>query len=123
MISRLEILKGQECPPELEENLSNLLIALNKFRTIYGIPMITTSGYRDPNHNADIGGAPHSAHCLCLAADFSDPDPHPLRWFCLKNQNILVQCGLFMEAPTSDEDSHVHLTIRSPQSGNIVFQA
>lgn len=124
MILRDEILKTQECPPELEENLSNLLFALNQFRVIYGLPMIVTRGYSTSEHNATIpGAAKDSAHLYCMAADFYDPTPHDLRWFCLKNQNILAQCGLYMEAPTSGDDPHVHLTTRPPASGNRVFIA
>lgn len=110
MISIEEILKGQTCPPTLEDNLNKLLIALNKFRTLYNVPMIVTSGFRTLEHNADIGGAPHSAHCLCMAADFYDPDPYSIRNFA--TEAVLEECGLYREAPLTAKDDHVHLQIR-----------
>lgn len=109
-IERDEILKTQTCPPALEGNLSKLLVALNKFRSLYGIPMIVTSGYRTPDHNASVGGAKNSAHCLCMAADFSDKDRSLCNWI-LANESILEQCGLWMEDPDSTT-TWVHLQIR-----------
>lgn len=74
MIEREEILKGQTIDASLEGNLEKLLKALNKFRAVWGKPMIVTSGYRSPAHNALVGGAKRSNHMKCLAADFADPD-------------------------------------------------
>jgi uncharacterized protein YcbK (DUF882 family) len=35
----------------------------------YGRPVVVTSGFRDPGHNRLVGGARHSLHTLCAAAD------------------------------------------------------
>lgn len=35
----------------------------------YGRPVVVTSGYRNPSHNRLVGGARHSLHTLCAAAD------------------------------------------------------
>lgn len=110
MISAEEILRGKECPPTLVNNLQQLLSALNQFRSVYGKPMIVTSGYRTPEHNASVGGAPNSAHIFCMAADFSDPD-RKLAEFCLANLDLLEKCGLYMEDP-SFTPNWVHLQIR-----------
>jgi hypothetical protein len=110
MISRDEILKGQSCPQSLESNLQGLLIALNKFRDVWGQPMIVNSGYRDPQHNAAIGGARSSAHMFCQAADFRDLD-RTLTHYCQTNLAILEQCGLWMEDP-SYTPTWVHLQSR-----------
>ena len=40
----------------------NALDALQALRTIVGAPLIITSAYRDPIHNALVGGAPLSRH-------------------------------------------------------------
>lgn len=117
-ITREEILKGQDCPPALEPSLAKLLFALNTFRANYSYPMIVTSGYRSPEHNEAIRGAPESAHCLCMAADFSDPSPHPIRQFA--TEEILEASGLYMEAAVGDSDPHVHLQIRPTL--NRIFQ-
>lgn len=45
--------------------------ALQRLRDILGRPVILTSAYRCPAHNAMIGGAPLSAHKLGIAFDIS----------------------------------------------------
>lgn len=114
MISRDEILKGQECPADLSSNLDQLLLALNQFRTIYDIPMFVTSGYRTLEHNAAIGGSKNSAHLYCMAADFEDKS-RLLRDFCLANIPLLESCGLWMESPDATP-TWIHLQIRPAHS-------
>ena len=64
-----------------------LIDALERIRTHYGVPVNINSGYRCPTHNANVGGAPNSLHLQGKAADFwmkgvspaqvySDIDPH-----------------------------------------------
>ena len=48
--------------PRLVELVQNI-------RTHFGRPLIITSGYRTPRHNAAIGGAAHSQHLYGRAAD------------------------------------------------------
>jgi zinc D-Ala-D-Ala carboxypeptidase len=110
MITKEEILKGQSCPAEYQDNLKKLLEALNMFRAVYGKPMVVSSGYRIPEHNQLIGGAKNSAHCFCEAADFSD-NSQSLRSYCLANLAILESCGLWMEDP-AHTPTWVHLQIR-----------
>lgn len=98
MITRDEVMRGQACPAEYEENLEKLLLALNKFRAVYGKPMIVTSGYRSTAHNSKVGGKARSAHLSCQAADFADRDGG-LANFCLENIGLLESCGLWMEDP------------------------
>ena len=47
-----------------------LLEVLEDIREFSGIPIIITSGYRCPEHNAASGGKPNSAHLTGEAADF-----------------------------------------------------
>jgi uncharacterized protein YcbK (DUF882 family) len=46
-----------------------LVNMLKQVENHYGRPVVVTSGYRDPNHNRQVGGAQHSMHTLCAAAD------------------------------------------------------
>ena len=100
MISRDEVLMGRDVEfpltPELEANLSKLLEAVNKLRTLYGKPMIVNSGYRPGHYNTDAGGAPNSAHQLCEAIDIKDEDGEVKKWITVE---ILEQCGLYQEDP------------------------
>ena len=113
-IQRNELLMGrdQQFPlsPELETNLSKLLSALNRFRTIYGKPMNVSSGYRPGHFNTDAGGAKNSTHLVCMACDFHDADGSLDQW-CLDHLDVLEECGLYLESP---DHTHgwCHLQIR-----------
>lgn len=123
MIDSKEVLgdnKLESLTPELQANLADLLVKLNKFRTEYGIPMIVNSGYRTPEHNAAIGGAKDSAHCHCQAADFADKDG-ALKAFIAKDPDVLVRCDLYQEDPASTP-TWVHLQSRVIKSGHRVFK-
>lgn len=103
-ITRAEVLMGRDSEypltVQMEENLSELLRALNRFRAVYGKPMTVTSGYRPGRFNVKAGGAPNSTHLDCRACDFADPDGQ-LDDFCTKNVQVLEQCGLYLEHPDS----------------------
>lgn len=124
LVTRDEILSGQEqkhpLSSTMEGNLLRLLAALNKLRLTYGKPMIVSSGYRPPEHNKKVGGAPNSCHLTCEAADFRDKDGELKKW-CMDNLQVLADCGLYMEDPLSTP-TWCHLQIRMPVSGRRVFK-
>ena len=100
MISRDEILMGRdkEYPlnESLENNLNILLERLNKFREIYGTPMVVSSGYRPGKYNEIAHGAKNSAHLTCEACDFKDNDGELKKWI-LSHVDVLYKCDLYME--------------------------
>lgn len=104
--------------PALERNLEALLVALNHFRDTYGVPMVVSSGYRPGYYNVQAGGAPLSAHRVCMACDFVDVDGTMKAWIA-DHLEILTTCGLWMESPISTP-TWVHLDIR-PRGANHVF--
>jgi len=112
MIARNEILMGRDVQypltQELEDNLSKLLEAVNKLRTLYGKPMYVNSGYRPGHYNSDAGGALNSAHQLCEAVDFKDDDNALKNWITVE---ILEQCGLYQESPASTP-TWLHVQVR-----------
>ncbi len=97
-----------------------LLNALNRLRDAYGKSMIVTSGWRPGHFNALAGGSKNSAHMSCEACDFSDQSGDLAKW-CLHYQDVLADCGLYMEHPDNTK-GWVHLQTRRPGSGNRVFR-
>lgn len=55
--------------PEALANLPKLCIQLEVLREVMGAPIRVISGYRDPRHNEDVGGAQRSQHLHGRAAD------------------------------------------------------
>jgi hypothetical protein len=52
------------------------MFKLDRAREYFGAPITITSGYRSPEHNAEIGGVKDSAHTKGMAADLRRPaDP------------------------------------------------
>src|ERR1043165_8592753 len=102
MITRQEVLmdRDQLAPldAKLEMNLTALLHALNQLRTLYGKPMIVTSGYRPFAVNLKYGGAKRSNHMKCLACDFRDDDGSLDQW-CIDHLKDLERFGLYLEDP------------------------
>ena len=54
-----------------------LLERLQELRNTLGRPAIINSGYRNPAHNAAVGGSPTSYHLRGMAADIRVPGISP----------------------------------------------
>src|SRR5690554_132558 len=50
-----------------------LRFAIAAIENRIGRKAVFSSGYRDPNHNGDVGGADNSYHMKCMAADIFFP--------------------------------------------------
>lgn len=104
-------------PEQYKQNAMELLRKVNIVRNAYGQPMIVTSGYRNPMHNAEIGGATNSAHTRGMAVDFRDRNGALSNWL-LNNLQLLKDIGLFMENPMYTR-GWVHLDM--VERKNVVF--
>ena len=73
-----------------------LRLAILDFEGHFGRKIVMSSGYRDPFHNADVGGADNSYHTKCMAADFYIPgvDKRKLIAFALRN-NLVGGLGCY----------------------------
>ena len=61
---------GADFPEAVEHAIVyQLAPVLDVIREHVGEPLLVTSGYRSPVHNARVGGAPRSWHLTGLAAD------------------------------------------------------
>ncbi|MEQ1769868.1 MAG: D-Ala-D-Ala carboxypeptidase family metallohydrolase [Devosia sp.] len=50
-----------------------LRLLILKFESYFGGKIVMSSGYRDPSHNASVGGVDNSFHMKCMAADIFIP--------------------------------------------------
>jgi len=61
-------------PDEFRHNARNVCLELEKIRRLCGAkPLTVTRIYSTPQHNAAVGGAPHSHHLYANAADILPP--------------------------------------------------
>lgn len=123
MLTRQDILMGREknnpLTKQMEKNLNWLLVAISALLEKYNKKVKVSSGYRPPGINQNVGGASNSPHMTCEAVDISDPN-REFANFCLDNLELLESIGLYMEDPRWTP-TWVHLQIRKPQSGKLVF--
>jgi len=59
---------------DIIDNLVNLTKAVERYRVQLGRPLKVTSGYRPPDINAAVGGAPGSLHLYGKAMDIYCPE-------------------------------------------------
>jgi len=63
---------GTKVPTEFIPNAQEVANNLQVLRDHLSVPVsITGSGYRTPSHNKKVGGAKHSQHLTCSAADIN----------------------------------------------------
>jgi uncharacterized protein YcbK (DUF882 family) len=60
---------GTPVPSCLFDNVAELARNLQVLRDEVKAPIVINSGYRTPEHNASVGGKPHSMHLTAMAAD------------------------------------------------------
>ena len=71
-------------PARVEATLRNVLIpAMQRVRDLLGVPVVIKSGYRSPELNSAVRGAPSSQHVTGHAADFIAPGFGSPRAVCL----------------------------------------
>ncbi len=113
-------------PPVLQSNAHTLAERITALEAAIGQCQQLTSGYRRLSDNLAAGGASHSLHMECAAADLADPDGALWQW-CLENMHVLNKIGLWVEHPnwthsrTDPAKRWVHFQIFAPHSGNRVF--
>ena len=132
MISMNELLSNQarlgDLPNDVQNNLNDLLVKINKVRLAYGKPMIVTSGLRTTKHHLEIyarkGIYPpkvpmKSNHLSGRAVDFSDSDGKLKAWV-KDNIKLIEEIGLWLE-DFSATKTWCHFQINPPKSGKRFF--
>lgn len=133
MISMKEILKNvklEDLPVEHQNNLYILHERINKIRSLYGKPMIVTSGYRSLSDHlriyrqkgiVDQSKIPmRSRHLSGQAIDISDPKQELQQW-CLANVPILEEIGLWCE-DFAYSPNWCHFQVVPPKSDKRFFK-
>lgn len=129
MITRENLLNGKECPPELEDNLSDFLKKINLLEQACGMKFKFTSFLRDKKDQiriyeekgiTDESKIPMSSkHFFCQAVDIFDPKGELKKWI-LSNIKKVEEIGFWMEDFSSTK-TWVHVQSIPPKSGNRFF--
>lgn len=133
MISMKELIKDipiSDISLDIQHNLEEVLLRINKIRTAYNKPMKVTSGYRTMSDHKRIYNAKgifdekkipmQSKHLYGKAVDISDPNKDLQKW-CLANIKMLEDVGLWLE-DFSATPNWVHFQIEPPKSGKRMFK-
>ena len=102
-------------PYEVVGLKTELVDMLDKARELAGIPFVITSGYRDANHNEDVGGVKDSSHTKGLAVDIRARN---------SNEHYLITKALFavgFKRISKIYKGHIHCDIDTTKAQNVLF--
>jgi len=116
--------RDKQCPDELTDelraNARNTIERANQLLERAGMQRGVNSGWRPAAVNAAIKNAARkSKHIQCLAIDIDDDDDSLDAW-CMANQEVLAEIGLWLEHPAATP-RWCHVQTIPPKSGNRVF--
>lgn len=110
-----------ELTAEIKSNAKEVIRRVNLLLARAAVTADASSGWRPASVNANAGGAAKSKHMLGQAIDVQDSSKVLQKW-CMVNQHVLEELGLWMEHPR-DTPTWCHLQSVPPRSGNRVFYA
>jgi hypothetical protein len=111
---------SSELTVELRRNADETVAKANRLLAAFGHLRSVNSGWRPAAINAQVPNASKkSKHMICQAIDLNDDDGS-LDAYCMANQGLLAQIGLWLEHPDSTP-KWCHVQIIPPASGNRVF--
>lgn len=132
MITRQEIILDTDYvkqTDEVQKNIEDLVIKINKIRQAYGKPMIITSGFRTMEHHLEIYAERgitdkskipmKSKHLYGLALDVLDPKAFLKSWI-KSHMSLCEEVGFYFEA-FSATPTWVHFQTVPPASGKRFF--
>lgn len=104
-------------------NLYTVAAWLEQARTVLGVPLRVTSGYRTPTQNLEVGGSPTSDHPNGLAADFVPEGMSP--YTAYRRLSAAIRAGTL---PPFDQlifyaaDNHVHVGLGPQMRGELLIK-
>lgn len=105
---------GAEMPKKVLANIKKLAECLQVIRDNSGKRISINSGYRSPEHNKKIGGAPKSQHLLGIAADIVVEDHAPKEVY--KLIELLIDKGDLPEGGLKAYSTFTHYDIRGKKA-------
>lgn len=134
-IKLIEIIgNNHNVPNNIQVNIDELLLKINKVRDVWALPMIVTSGLRTMEDHIRIykdlakqRNVPYdqskvpmgSRHLSGQAVDIADPTGALYDW-CRQNEKLLETIGLWCEE--KDDQKRVHFQTVPPKSGKRFFK-
>lgn len=97
----------------LTDEAVDALDRLDRLRERMGHPLIVTSGYRSPEHNRRVGGAPRSMHMRGVAFDISMANVDPHRFEREAKACGFQGIGLYPPQKPSGGRNFIHIDTRS----------
>lgn len=115
---------GVEIPADTLSNVRKVASWLEQVRHILGDKAVTiTSGYRDPQRNLEIGGAPGSDHPNGLAADFKVQGLSPFAVYqALRAAQEARALPAFDQIIFYAADNHVHVGLGPKMRGELLLK-
>lgn len=125
MLTLKDYLMGRDTkyplPNQVVVNAAKLLDKVNPLLKLFGEFRKISSGWRPAELNSTVkGAAPKSKHITGDAVDLEDRDGKLKEW-CVFNQDILEQLGLYLEHPSATP-TWCHLQQLPPKSSNRIFK-
>lgn len=105
---------GAGFPQDVMANILKLADALQVIRNEVKVPITITSGYRSPEHNVKIGGAPKSTHTLGQGVDFKVQGMAPTAVAAIIER--LISQGKIPQGGLKAYASWVHYDIRGTRA-------
>jgi zinc D-Ala-D-Ala carboxypeptidase len=117
---------GADTPdiPNVQQlNLYTVAAWLEQARTVLGVPLLVTSGYRTPQHNREVGGASDSDHLNGLAADFEPQGLTPFQAYRqLKGAIAAGTLPPFDQLIFYAGDDHIHVGLGPQLRGELLVR-
>lgn len=92
---------------DVSDHLCRWFYYINDIRVELGKPIIITSGYRDTQHNARVGGVATSHHLTLNAIDIKCSDNLALYRIISKYSNIFGKCYAYVDTGKPLELSNI----------------
>lgn len=86
-------------------NLKKTAAGMEGVRALFNRSVVVSSGYRNPQVNAKVGGVPNSAHALGFATDF-----HVAGYSDLQAARIIAASGLKWDQLIYEKGRCVHIS-------------